>query len=66
LKAQTCPVCNGSGRYHDKQCHGCFGRGFVVVPEEHYFIPDRYEARYESARHAKDAGKRWTRMTLTR
>lgn len=26
-----CPVCEGSGKYDDKQCHGCKGRGWVEV-----------------------------------
>lgn len=24
-----CPVCDGSGQYKEKQCHGCAGSGIV-------------------------------------
>ncbi len=32
--AQKCPVCNGYGtvNYGKKTCHGCSGRGFIVLP----------------------------------
>lgn len=41
-KAVLCPVCNGRGTIKDdngvttleKKCHGCYGRGWVTVPEE--------------------------------
>lgn len=26
-----CPVCEGRGKYDDKQCHGCKGKGWVEV-----------------------------------
>lgn len=26
-----CPVCEGSGKYGDKGCHGCHGKGWVEV-----------------------------------
>jgi hypothetical protein len=45
MKAQLCPVCGGCGKYHDHRqvyphceggvvdtCHGCKGKGYVVVP----------------------------------
>jgi len=31
MKAQICPVCNGSGKYEGKECHGCDGKGWVSV-----------------------------------
>lgn len=32
--AQMCPVCNGFGtlRYGTKECQGCIGKGYVLVP----------------------------------
>lgn len=33
MKAVLCPVCRGEGRYKDKPCHGCGGRGWVEVRE---------------------------------
>ena len=32
--AQECPVCHGFGtlRHGSKQCQGCQGKGYVVVP----------------------------------
>ncbi len=32
--AQKCPVCNGFGtlKYGTIKCHGCKGRGYVLVP----------------------------------
>jgi DnaJ-class molecular chaperone len=45
MKAQICPVCNGTGRYKDKLkdsteattrvCHGCNGRGWVSIGVEY-------------------------------
>lgn len=40
--AQLCPICNGKGKIEDdfqhtaqelKQCHGCFGKGWVEVSD---------------------------------
>jgi len=45
MKAQLCPVCNGTGKYQDRSgnvpdttltvtfrdCHGCGGKGWVQV-----------------------------------
>jgi DnaJ-class molecular chaperone len=32
--AQRCPVCNGHGdlNYGKKVCHGCGGKGYLVLP----------------------------------
>lgn len=32
--AQRCPVCNGHGdlNYGKKVCHGCKGKGFLILP----------------------------------
>lgn len=30
-RAELCPVCKGAGKANDKTCHGCYGRGWVVV-----------------------------------
>lgn len=34
--AQRCPVCNGFGslKYGSLVCHGCDGKGYVLVPVE--------------------------------
>jgi DnaJ-class molecular chaperone len=34
--AQKCPVCNGFGtlRHGDLICHGCTGKGYVLVPTQ--------------------------------
>lgn len=34
--AQRCPVCNGFGslKYGSLVCHGCGGKGYVLVPAE--------------------------------
>jgi len=29
--AKLCPVCKGTGKYMEKRCHGCFGKGWVTV-----------------------------------
>jgi DnaJ-class molecular chaperone len=54
MKAQLCPVCNGGGKYTPllppssnatpapETCHGCHGKGWVVVPED-YRISYDYE-----------------------
>ncbi len=33
---QKCPVCSGFGtlRYGQIKCHGCDGKGFILVPVE--------------------------------
>lgn len=43
--AEVCPVCKGSGKYkqygeglstvsyYETTCHGCNGKGWVIVPE---------------------------------
>lgn len=39
--SEKCPVCNGFGKVGNdnqrdcsgKTCHGCYGRGWVVVPD---------------------------------
>lgn len=46
--AEVCPVCKGCGRYREyksnisnstsptyieRTCHGCFGRGWIIVPD---------------------------------
>ena len=31
MKAVKCPVCDGSGKYKKKECHGCAGKGWVSV-----------------------------------
>lgn len=38
--AQICPLCEGSGKYKEKTCHACGGRGIVLVWEE--FVPPFY------------------------
>lgn len=32
--AQRCPVCNGHGdlNYGKKICHGCKGKGYLILP----------------------------------
>jgi len=45
MKAVLCPVCNGTGKYkerdyHVQDCHGCEGFGWVEVEEYPYdYIP---------------------------
>lgn len=34
MKAVKCPVCDGSGKYKEKECHGCDGKGWVEVKED--------------------------------
>lgn len=39
MRAQGCPVCNKSGKYEGKTCHGCNGKGWVQVPEDRPVMP---------------------------
>jgi len=34
--AQRCPICNGFGtlKYGSLVCHGCQGKGYILVPAE--------------------------------
>jgi hypothetical protein len=29
--SELCPVCKGKGKVKDKNCHGCFGKGWVTI-----------------------------------
>jgi len=31
MHAEKCPVCEGTGKYEDRQCHGCDGKGWVQI-----------------------------------
>ena len=35
-RAEKCPVCNGEGKYKGKTCHGCNGRGWILIPGDTY------------------------------
>lgn len=39
MKAVICPVCNGSGKYNDKECHGCNGKGWVTIGTDYPVQP---------------------------
>ena len=39
MRAVCCPVCLGTGKYEDRQCHGCNGKGWVVVREDWRVAP---------------------------
>lgn len=41
--AQRCPVCNGFGslKYGTVQCHGCKGKGYVLVPAKRSDKPQK-------------------------
>lgn len=30
--SEICPVCSGKGKLEDKICHGCEGKGWIVIP----------------------------------
>lgn len=38
--AQVCPVCNRTGKYEEKTCHGCGGKGWVMIWDERPVIFD--------------------------
>jgi len=33
--AERCPVCCGSGKIKDNNCHGCLGKGWIEVSDTH-------------------------------
>ena len=39
MKAVKCPVCEGSGKYEKKECHGCAGKGWVTVGMDYPIYP---------------------------
>jgi len=39
VHAEKCPVCNGSGKYEEKDCHGCNGKGWITVEDSESAIP---------------------------
>ncbi len=32
--AEKCPVCLGGGKVGESVCHGCGGKGWVIVPDD--------------------------------
>ena len=41
--SEKCPVCGGSGKYEKENCHGCNGRGWIVIGYEPVpYIPQPY------------------------
>ena len=36
MHAEKCPVCEGSGEYKEKECHGCNGKGWIEVSDNNY------------------------------
>lgn len=42
MKAEKCPVCNGSGQYEKRKCHGCRGYGWVTVPDAPVIVPNHW------------------------
>lgn len=62
MKASLCPVCMGSGQKPDESvCHGCDGKGWVVVPElEDGVLPMPYGGPYGGGTDAEPQRyKRW-------
>ena len=39
MKATKCPVCEGTGKYKEKECHGCDGKGWVSVSGDYPIYP---------------------------
>jgi len=43
-QAVICPVCNGTGKYEGKNCHGCNGKGWIEIGGNDYphypHVPD--------------------------
>ena len=31
--AEKCPVCEGSGKFEKKECHGCSGKGWIIIQD---------------------------------
>jgi len=32
--AEICPVCKGTGKYEEKLCHGCGGKGWIEIGKD--------------------------------
>ena len=43
--AEVCPICHGSGKYEERKCHGCDGRGWVKVGTDYPYVPP-YQPTY--------------------
>lgn len=39
MHSEICPVCNGTGKYCNKKCHGCDGKGWVEVSDSYTWYP---------------------------
>ncbi len=41
--SEKCPICSGTGKYEKENCHGCGGRGWIVIRHEPMsYIPQPY------------------------
>lgn len=47
--AERCPVCNGFGtlKYGTKTCQGCYGKGYVIVPNFEFEGKKEYGKQYK-------------------
>lgn len=39
MHAEICLICGGTGKYCNKECHGCNGRGWVEVSDRYIPYP---------------------------
>jgi len=47
MKAVLCPVCQGTGKYLEKTCHGCNGKGWIIIPGSNFpYYPEPYPYTY--------------------
>ena len=44
--SDICPVCESSGKYKRKECHGCDGKGWITVGTDCTPIPYIYPQPY--------------------
>lgn len=37
--AELCPVCKGTGKVNEKECHGCQGKGWIEIGDSIPYYP---------------------------
>jgi len=50
VHSEICPICWGKGYIENyygtrKRCHGCSGKGWILVPDHHFIWDDYGEFR---------------------
>lgn len=45
-RPELCPVCKGEGKYKEKTCHGCDGKGWIEIDESYWDWDNSWKEPY--------------------